>query len=228
MHDRQGSHTPMKGFRMPLRHRPLPVREAVALAVAMLATVLSCNDATAPDGVNERSPTDLRLLAAPYGTPPLVTTQTSFYAVKGKTSGVDIWYRPRAGRTDSTKFLEFRLGASSLDRRPDGSIIATGDSVLIWLTVVDPQHFIIDLQPSGLAFAAGDQPRLKISFAACGDDLNYDGKVDAADAALQSSLSLWRQEAPFKPWFKISSTVLAATKDVEAPLGGFTGYAIEY
>jgi hypothetical protein len=127
----------MKGFRMHLRHL-----SARALVAAALAAALSCSDATAPDGVNERSPTDLRLLAAPYGTPPLVSTEASFYAVKGKVSGVDIWYRPRAGATDSAKFLEFRLGTASLDRRPDGSLIAAGDSVLIVLSVVDPQHFI--------------------------------------------------------------------------------------
>ena len=205
---------------MPLR-RPHPS----ALALAVFAA-LSCSDATAPDGVNERASTDLRLLAAPYGTPPLVTISTSFYAVKGKVSGADIWYRPRAGRTDSTKFLEFRLGTASLDKRPNGTAIALGDSVLITLNVSDPIRFIIELQPSGLRFASSDQPRLKISFAACGDDLNYDGKVDAADLVLLSALSVWRQEAPFQSWFKMSSTVSASVKEVDTQLGGFTGYAL--
>ena len=205
-----------------------PSRSVTALAVATLAALLSCTDATAPDGVNERAPTDLRLLAAPYDTPPLVTTQTSFYAVKGKVSGTDIWYRPRAGQTDSAKFLEFRLGTASLDRRPDGTLIPAGDSVLITLKVTDPTHFIIDLQPSGLTFAANDQPRLKISFAACGDDLNYDGRVDAADAGMMTSLSVWRQEAPFQSWFKVSSTVTTTVREVDTRLGGFTGYALMY
>lgn len=208
---------------MPLRRLP-----ARALAAASLVATFSCTGTTAPDGVTERDATDLRLLAAPYGTPALVTSQASFYAVNGKVSGLDIWYRPAAGRTDSTKFLEFRLGTGSLERRPDGTLIAPGDSVLITLTVTDPTHFIIDLQPSGLQFAANDQPRLKISFAACGDDLNYDGKVDSADAAMLSSLSMWRQEAPFQPWFKVSSTVTPSVKEVDSQLGGFTGYAIMY
>lgn len=208
---------------MPLRHLP---RRALALVV--LAAGLSCSDLTAPDGVNERAATDLRLLAAPYGTPALVTTQTSFYAVKGRVTGTDIWYRPRAGRTDSTKFLEFRLGAASLERRPDGSLVAAGDSVLITLTVTDPTHFIIDLQPSGLTFTSSDQPRLRISFAACGDDLNYDGRVDAADAAMLASLSVWRQERPFQSWFKVASTVATSVKEVDTQLSGFTGYALMY
>jgi len=210
---------------MPLRRLPARV-----LAAATLAAALSCTSATAtaPDGESERAATDLRLLAAPYGTPPLATIQTSFYAVKGRSGGTDIWYRPRAGATDSTRFLEFRVGAASLDRRPDGTVIAAGDSVLITLTVTDPTHFIIDFQPSGLTFAAGDQPTLKISFAACGDDLNYDGKVDAADAAMMSSLSVWRQESPFQPWFKVPSTVTTTVKDVDSRLSGFTGYALMY
>ena len=45
---------------------------------------------------------------------------------------------------------------------------------------------------------------------------------------MQSSLSLWRQEAPFQPWSKVESTVTTSTKDIQAALGGFTGYAIEY
>jgi hypothetical protein len=199
------------------------------LTAAALAAAASCTDTTtAPDAVTERAATDLRLLAAPYGTPPLANSQVSFYAVKGKNAGADIWYRPAAGRADSSKFLEFRLGGSSLDRRPDGSAIADGDSVLITLTVTDPTHFIIEFQPSGLKFSANDQPKLKISFAACGDDLNYDGKVDSGDAAMVSSLSVWRQESPFQPWIKLSSNVTASVKEVNAQLTGFTGYALMY
>jgi hypothetical protein len=207
---------------MTLRHLP-----ARALALLALAAGLSCTDTTAPD-TEERAATDLRLLAAPWGTPILATTQVSFYAVKGKSSGVDIWYRPREGQSDSSKFLEFRLGGASIDQRPDGSLIAQGDSILITVTVSDPTHFILDLQPSGLKFSANDLPKLKISFAACGDDLNYDGRVDGTDASMQASLSLWRQESPFQPWFKVASTVTASVKEVNAQIGGFTGYAIMY
>jgi hypothetical protein len=210
---------PMKGSRMAFRRH-------LVLAAVVLAAAASCTDSTAPDGDTERAATDLRLLAAPHSAPPLVTSQASFYAVKGRATGVDIWYRPAAGHTDSLKFLEFRVGSNSLDRRPDGTTIAAGDSVLISLTVTDPTHFIIEFQPSGLKFADADQPKLKISFAACGDDLNYDGKVDATDAAMLSSLALWRQEGPFQPWFKLTSTVTGSVKEVNAQLGGFTGYAL--
>ena len=220
MHDASHPHSPMKGFRMTFRHPSIR-----ALVLLSFAAALSCTDTTAPDET-ERAATDLRLLAAPYGTPTLANPEVSFYAVKGKNSGVDIWYRPRDGQSDSSKFLEFRLGGASLDRRPDGSLIAQGDSVLISVSVTDPRHFVIDFQPSGLRFSANDLPKLKISFAACGDDLNYDGRVDGTDASMQASLSMWRQESPFQPWTKVPSSVCTSVKDVNAQLGGFTGYAL--
>jgi hypothetical protein len=212
----------MKGHHM--RFSQLSLR---AFALLALTAALSCSDSTAPDP-ESRAATDLRLLAAPYSTPPLVATQMSFYAVKGKAAAADIWYHARPGRTDSLKFLEFRMGPSSLDRRPDGSMIAAGDSVLISLTVTDQRHFIVEFQPAGLAFSTNDQPTLKLIYAACGDDLNYDGKVDAADDAIAQQLSIWRQEGPFQPWFKISSVVSKTAKEVNAQLIGFTGYALEY
>ena len=43
-----------------------------------------------------------------------------------------------------------------------------------------------------------------------------------------SNLSFWRQESPFQPWSKVPSSVMISEKAVSAPLGGFTGYAIEY
>jgi hypothetical protein len=198
-----------------------------ALALLALTAGLSCTDTTGPD-TESRAATDLRLLAAPYSTPPLVATQVSFYAVKGTPTAADIWYHARPGRTDSLKFLEFRMGPSSLDRRPDGSTFSAGDSVLITLTVTDQRHFIIEFQPSGLAFSGSDQPTLKLSWAACGEDLNYDGKVDAADDMIVQQLSFWRQELPFQPWFKVSSVVAQSVKEVNAQLSGFTGYALMY
>jgi hypothetical protein len=217
------SYHPTQGHRM--QHSQL-IRGA--LAAVALAAGLSCTDSTSPDDSESRSATDLRLLAAPYSTPSLATKQVSFYAVKGNPTAADIWYHARPGRADSLKFLEFRMGPASLDRRPDGSMIATGDSVLITLTVTDERHFIVEFQPAGLAFSTSDQPTLNLIYAACGDDLNYDGKVDSSDDAITQQLSIWRQEAPFQPWFKVSSTVSKSTKEVNAQLSGFTGYALEY
>jgi hypothetical protein len=221
MPEHNDSHSPTKGARMLFHRSP-----TLLLAAAALLGIMSCNESTAPDPSDTRDASDLRLLATPYGTPPLAKTQINFYAVQGKAGSAEIWYHARPGQTDSTKFLDFRVGASSLAARPDGSTIAAGDSVLITLTVTDQSHFLVDFQPSGLKFSSSDQPTLKLSFAACGEDLNYDGVVDATDATMLASLSVWRQESPFQPWHKVPTTLVAAVKEVDAPLGGFTGYAL--
>lgn len=208
-----------------MRHFTTVVR-AACVAAAMLAAA-SCGDATAPAS-DTRPPGDLRVLTVAADAPPLAATQASFYVVKGKNAGVDLYYHARPGRSDSTKFLEFRLGGASLDRRPDGSLIAQGDSVLITVRVTDPAHLIVEFQPSGLTFSAKDLPRLRLFFGEVGDDLNHDGRVDSDDDALLQQLGIWRQEAPGLPWFRLSSVVVKDAHEVEAFLGGFTGYAVEY
>jgi hypothetical protein len=204
-------------------------RAAISLALMLLVTAAigACgsDSATAPE---ERPTSGLRLLTVASTAPPLATTVTSFWAVKGKNAGVDLWYHALPGQRDSTKFLEFRIGGNSLDRRPDGSVIAQGDSVLITLTVVSPTNLIVDFQPSGLTFSSKDPARLKMFFGACGNDLDRDGQVTSSDDAIQQQLSIWRQETPTAPWIKVSSAVVKANKELDAELGGFTGYAIAY
>jgi hypothetical protein len=158
----------------------------------------------------------------------LAVTQASFYAVKGRNAGVDLYFHAAPGQTDSAKFLEFRMGGASLDRRPDGSIIAPGDSLLITVTVTDAAHLVVDFQPSGLIFSPADLPKLRMFFGACGEDLNYDGRVDTTDATIQDQLSVWRQERPGDPWHKVGSVQIKNLKELDAELSGFTGYAAAY
>lgn len=192
---------------------------------ALLLAVASCSDITAPE---QRATADLRLLHARYDYPALVTTEVSFYAVKGKTAGADLWYHARPGASDSSRFVEFRMGTGSLDRRPDGSAIAVGDSVLITLTATDAKHMMIQFLPSGLHFSPADQPSLRIFWTACGDDLNYDGQVDAYDDLVANQLAIWRQETVDQPWTQLATTVTKGTREVRTLLDGFSGYAISY
>jgi hypothetical protein len=199
---------------------------AGALTVAALLTILSCHDAvTAPES---RTTAELNLLHVTYDFPKLALTTVSFWAVKGKPAGVDLWYHARPGAIDSAKFVEFRLAAGALDRRPDGSAIALGDSVQITLTVTDARHMMIEYQPSGLRFSVAEPPTLKIFWTACGDDLNYDGRVDAADDAIASQLGIWRQEGAGQPWFHLPSVVVKSNREVRSQLDGFSGYALSY
>jgi hypothetical protein len=202
------------------------IRRTLAAGAALaLSACSSASDTLAPE---ERVESQLRLLTVSTGAPPLAASVVSFYAVKGKNAGVDIWYRPRAGQRDSTKFLEFRLGGATLDRRPDGSLIANGDSVRITVLVVDPTHLILQFQPSGLTFSSKDPARLRMFFSEVGDDLDHDGNVNSDDDEVERRLSIWRQEVPGLPWFKVASAVVKDQKRVDADLAGFTGYALAY
>jgi hypothetical protein len=193
------------------------------LSCAAVLLFLGCggaSDSTAPP--DQRQTSALRLLSVLSSAPALATTSVSFYAVRGKNTNVDLWYHARPGQRDSSKFAEFRLAGSSLDRRPDGSVIANGDSVRITMTITDPVHLVIDFQPSGLRFTAKDPARLKLFFGECGDDLDQNGQVDGNDDAVRQQLSIWKQETPLDPWIKLSSLVVKDDKEVEAELGGFT------
>lgn len=217
-HQREG-HRPMKGFRS----------THLAARLALLASVvaaLSCSDSpTAPD---IRDISQLHQLHVTYDYPQLAATQVNFWAVKGRSAGADLWYHARAGATDSSKFVEFRMGPDALDHRPDGSAITVGDSVLITLTATDPHHMTIQYEPSGLKFAATAQPTLKIFWVACGDDVNYDGKVDSADTSIVSQFAIWRQEVANGPWERLPTVVVAGSKEVDSALSGFSGYALMY
>jgi hypothetical protein len=204
---------------------PFIRRCLAASAVIALSACSSASDSLAPE---ERVESLLKLLTVTSDAPPLVASTMSFYAVKGKNAGADIWYRPRAGQRDSTKFVEFRLGGNSLDRRPDGTPIADGDSVRITVTVVDPVHLLLVFQPSGLTFSSKDPARLRMFFSEVGDDLDHDGRVDSHDDDVKEKLSIWRQEIPGLPWYKVASAVVKDDKRVDADLAGFTGYALAY
>jgi hypothetical protein len=202
------------------------IRRTLAAGVALALT--ACSSATDTLAPEERVEGQLRLLTVSTDAPPLALSIVSFYAVKGKNAGADIWYRPRAGQRDSTKFLEFRLGGATLDRRPDGSVIADGDSVRITVMVTDPAHLILQFQPSGLTFSSKDPARLRMFFNEVGDDLDHDGSVNSDDDDVERRLSIWRQEVPGLPWFKVASAVVKDQKRVDADLLGFTGYALAY
>jgi hypothetical protein len=207
---------------------PSPVVRGCALAAAALLVLSSCHDSPTAAVDAGRALADLHLLHVTYDYPQLATREVSFWAVKGKAGGADLWYHARAGASDSAKFVEFRVDANALDRRPDGTAIAMGDSVQITLTATDAAHMRIAFQPSGLHFTAGSLPTLKIFWVACGDDVNYDGTVDAADDAIISQFGIWRQETDGAPWFQLPSVVVKGYKETDAQLEGFSGYILAY
>lgn len=216
-----------------------PARQAMRrqvlrpLAVLLLTASAACADnATAP--VTDPPPgTSLpasQLTFVPVGrnTPTLVATTTSFWAKVGDNREVRLYYRPRAGRTDSTEYLRFRVKNRSLLRRPDGSSFGPNDSLLITLRVTDPVALVVEFSPAGLQFDPNEPAELKLSFKERGGDLNDDGRSDSSDDSVRTRLAIWKQESLGLPWVKLSTTLVVGNDEVEARLTGFTSYAIAY
>ena len=193
-----------------------------ATPAALLAAVLivGCgSDTTAPI---EKPSSDLHFLRLSATAPALQATTVSFYAKKGEDREVRLRFQ------NGEDYLRFRVFASSLAQRPDGTAFAQGDSILITITVTDPTKLAADFQPSGLKFSSSAPARLQFEFGECDKDLNGDGVVNTTDSALIPLISTWRQESAGAPWVKVSSTVEVEINEVQSSISGFSGYALAY
>jgi hypothetical protein len=205
-----------------------------ALPLLLLAAApLACNDGTSPESVSPPPGTSLpasSLTFVPLGhnTPALGATTVSFWARVGENREVRLFYRPRAGRNDSTEYLRFRVKNKSLLRRPDGSTFGPNDSLLITVHVTDAVSLVVDFAPAGLQFDPTEPAELKLSFKEKNGDLNDDGRNDASDESVRARMAIWKQESFGLPWVKLATTLLTSTDEVEARLTGFTSYAIAY
>lgn len=139
-----------------------------------------------------------------------------------------MYYRARASGRDSTVFVRFRVPKRALLTRPNGTPFATGDSILITITLVDPVHLEVGFEPSGLRFSSSDPADLKLSFLETDDDLNHDGTVNGNDVAIQSLLAVWRRESLTQPWTKQATLFTPGSHELEADVTGFTGYIIAW
>ncbi|HET7457269.1 MAG TPA: hypothetical protein VFJ74_06420 [Gemmatimonadaceae bacterium] len=207
-------------------------RSSAALRAAAGVAVLAAGAAgCGPDsttGPVTRPAGDLFIVRRAAGTPPLVSTTASFWAVKGADRELRMYYQPAAGSGGSVgaQFLRLRVRPATLDRLPDGSVIANGDSVLITVTA-DPTLMVVDFQPSGLRFSAAEPAELEVSFAECDGDYNGNGVIDNNDIAIRSTLAIWKHETATDPWTKLGTTLLS-TNAAQSKLSGFTGYAVAY
>ena len=197
-------------------------RLTVLLAAA--AVVAGCGDSSAPT----KPTTQLNFLRLAPTAPPYANAVDSFWAKKGTDREIRIYFQPKAGESDSSELLEFKVPSQALLRRPDGTLFATGDSVLIHVTVIDPVHMIVQFEPSGLLFSPSSPARLKFEFAEADDDINDDGVVNATDDSLKAELHLWRQESSALPWVQLATNVDVSLEEVEADILGFTNYALAY
>jgi hypothetical protein len=187
------------------------------LVAATLLALWACSSSTSPDaGVPTSS---LHFLSPNSSAPPLVTDTVRFYAVAGESRSASLYYRPAADETDSIRFLAFEVPAGALVQRPDGTPIATGDSLLITIAIADPTRLIVGFEPSGLVFGNGRPVELTLSFANADSALTTGG---------ESALAMWRQEMPGDRWHKVPSNVDKDALTVTGRIGGFSVYTTAY
>lgn len=182
-----------------------------------------CSDSTGPEPGKDEA--DLQFVRFP-ATPPVETLQKSFWAVKGDDRELEIRYLPDEPGGEGEEFLEFRVPAEGLLRRPGGSFFADGDSILITVTLSPDGRFLFDFQPSGLQFDPEHPARLDITYRGVDDDLDGDGDVDGDDDDLESRLRVWKQERPGEPWFPIGTLHIEDFDEIEGEITSFTGFCI--
>ena len=145
-------------------------------------------------------------VTAATGAPAIANPVVKFWAKRGEDRSATIYYHSTTSGRDSTPLFFLRVRAKSLWKRPDGSTIAQGDSVLITLTVTDPVDLVVDCQPSGLLFSPEAPARLKMSYGETNDDVNHDGTVNGADQTLTRALAIWRKETATSPWIRVPNS----------------------
>jgi hypothetical protein len=205
----------------------MSLRRLLALPLAL---TLACSDSGGPDdGDGVKPPSDLTILRLSAQSPPLFDPEVSFYAVRGENREGEISFvdDERPGEPGE-EYLELRVDAEALQSRPDGTLFAEGDSVLITVRVVDPARLLFEFEPAGLRFSPSRPAELKIHYNHADDDLDEDGDVDLDDETLELSLGIWRQENDGDPFERLGSLLIEDLEEIEAGLEGFSRYALAY
>ena len=209
-------------------HDPVfTIRRALtgAALTAVTAAGIACNDSTGPE---RRSSEELTFLRFSATAPDLAETTVSFWAVKGQDRRGRLYYVTPPNAPDTAEFMTFRVRDESLDRRPDGTRFAPGDSVFITITLLDPVTLAVNMQPAGLRFSAEEPAELKFEYDESDDDYNRDGEVNDEDFEAERRIAIWRQELPGQPWVRLSSRIEISLDDVEAEITSFTSYALAF
>ena len=193
------------------------------LFICSAAFLLSCSDNTGPSGVPDAQ---LHVLQADTLGPALDSTVVHFWAKAGEGREIRLAYQPPADSGDD--FLRFEVPGDALLRKPDGTAFQQGDSILITLTVIDPSRFLVRFEPAGLVFNPDQPARLKFHYLWANHDFDGDGDVDAADAAIEHTIDLWRRESATAPWFRVGSVKFEELDEIDANILSFTEYALAW
>jgi len=196
-----------------------------------LALTLACSDSGGPgdDDGTVKPPADLTILRLSAESPPLFNPVASFWAVKGENRQVEISFVDDEDPTQpGEEYLEFEVDADALLSRPDGTLFAEDDSVLITVRVVDPDRLLFEFEPAGLTFSPARPAELKIHYNHADDDLDEDGDVDLDDETLELTIAIWRQENDGDPFERLGSLLIDDLEEIDAELEGFSRYALAY
>ena len=199
------------------------------VAVAMIAS--ACSDSTSGGGT--RPPTDLTVLRLASTAPALCADSVGAYFKKdpnGQDQEIALVF-PQPGSTcagSTEDFLRLKLKPLTLQRWPDSTLIANGDSVFIFVKWVGSDSILFDLQPSGLIFDPANPAELRLEYGEAGDDLNHDNTINTEDTTIEHELDIWRQERPGDPYVRVGTGKAEDTNEIEAKLNGFSRYAIAY
>jgi hypothetical protein len=146
--------------------------------------------------------------------------EVSFRAVKGRARSIQINYRSGHG---VRPFLRFSVPRNALLRRPDGSRIERGESVLITVSV-SRTRMRTDFEPSGLEFDPRYRPWVQVWYDGADGDFNGDGVIDRQDHEIERGrLWLWLQDEPGGPWQRLPARHSLHHQWFAAPLPHFSG-----
>lgn len=117
---------------------------------------------------------------------------------------------------DGSPYATFRVAPETLRGATlRGEPIPAGTVVRISMRAVDPQRFVVDLQPSGILFNPHAPAELEFAFR------------HAAPERAPGRFSVWRQESPGEPWHRVDPVSEdPQAKTLRAKLYGFTRYAL--
>lgn len=201
-----------------------------SILVAAVALLAACDSVTAPGYPTDPGSAD-NTAGSPVIAPldaayvPAIPGDTSFWAVKGQALDVVLRFRSSNGQPGD-QLLEFSLSANSLLEHPDGSPFAAGDSVLITIHPDSTGKMTFEFQPSGLVFDPSAPATLRMWCTHAAADLNGDGVVDSTDEHLWYTMKIWMREHASDPLTALPTTRSQDGEELEAPVGGFTGFSV--
>jgi len=185
----------------------------------------ACAESSGPGGVDDLS---LSIMQQRGTAPPLLVAQDSFYAKVGEGRELRLYYQGAVPGDTGEEFLRFEVPGTGLYRKPDGSAFQSSDSILITVTVVDPDRFLFEFAPAGLQFNPQNAARLKIHYEHGEHDFDDDGDEDEEDDDLETQVDLWYRQSAGALWFRVGSVKFEESDELDALIRNFSQYAVAW